>query len=144
MIYLSTGSHDNLRIGSDGEARAWYRVGLTRWLRELPKETTGVVLALESARGVAGIPPKFGGLDAICHATNLRRQKKNQAQAVAMVNACARLGIPGCRILDLFSPTLPWISDQRVYEPGDPVHFQHLGVRWASYLLADVLRSIEQ
>ena len=103
-----------------------------------------MVLALETARGVSGIPPRFHGMDTICQGTNLRRQYKNSVQARALLDACAALGRTRCRVLDLFSPTLPWIADPCVYKSGDPVHFRMLGVHWMKRLLTDVLLSMNQ
>ena len=137
VTYLSLGSHH--QWAADASER--YRQGFPTWLSAQPRRA-GVVLALRSAQGLTGTPDRYGGVDVACRATNLRVERNNAVQVAALRAACASRRMPNCRVLDLFSPTLPWIADRRVFRPGDPVHFRNLGVGWVQHLLLDVLRSV--
>ena len=142
VTIVSLGSHSNW--GADAEAHKRYVKGFTRWLKsQQAPRTAGIVLALQTARGIRGIPPKFGGIDTICTATNMRIQLNNDAQATSLRHVCERLGrADSYRVLDLFSPTLPWAASGSVFKMGDPIHFRGLGVFWAKHLVVDVLRSL--
>jgi len=147
-VYLSFGSHSNGRVSGDFVAEQRYRRALERLVGTLPPHSQ-LVLALQSAWGL-GVPSRFSSTNA-CYQTNLRVEAQGRAQARALHDVCRSAGGEGrplalssagavlsaastgssaqargvrCRVLDLFSATVPHIFDPTVFRQGDPVHFQ--------------------
>jgi hypothetical protein len=119
-IYLSLGSH-NKWASSDDAPR--YNAAFGRWFRGLPASCMTVILALETARDVTVVPPKYAAPGGMCQHTNLRVRERNAAALAAFRSACQRArGRQSCRVLDLFSATLPLVFSRHFYSPGDPVH----------------------
>ena len=142
VTYISLGSHDVMSGGDETYAQRLHK-GFRRFLQSAGAHAH-VILATSTAWAVGSeVPAKFLKLGARCLATNFRVQMRNQVAAQAFLSACASTQV--CQVIDLFSPTLPWIHpDQGVYTRGDPVHFHgHLQAthkcHWADRLIADAL-----
>ena len=119
LIYYSLGSHAS-NIGGDTIAEERYRRGLGAFWAQQPPGSQ-LVLALETARGL-GVPTRFSGRSHGCMGTNLRVEARGLAAARALRTVCT--DSERCRVLDLFSLTVPHIFDEGIYRRGDPVHFK--------------------
>lgn len=141
VVCFSLGSHSE-HIGADELAARRYANSFERLVGGTPRDTK-LVLALTTALGGGGPPAKFRSFG-LCHATNLRVLRRNEAATQAFLDACVAhgRGVPSlCAVLDLFSPTLPWIFEPAVYASQDPVHpnlFRHRP-GWAKELLRHAL-----
>ena len=119
LVYYSYGSHSG-NVGGDALTVARDRCGFRAFLSAQPAGTQ-LVLALESAHGL-GVPSRFAlGGHSVCKASNLRIEARGLAAVQALRAECR--DAERCRVLDLFSPTLPYIYDDLVYRRGDPIHF---------------------
>ena len=135
VVIFSLGFHHRDMWGGDGEAQRRFRYVFTSYLRRMMAlGTRGFVLITESARDTGMTPFKFGSPDQLCFLSAVRAQQRNRAMVEALHYACetvthdARTAAHGgaiCRVLDLFSPTLPLVgaSPGVFFRDRDPVHF---------------------
>lgn len=142
--YISLGSHDSVSGGDTP-----YATRLQRGFHSLARAlgpTARVILGTTTARaGGDAYPTRLLHVSGSCYLTNLRGQRRNEAAANAFMEACTPE--QKCKVVDLFSPSLPFIHlDQMVYKKGDPIHFKgHLlkNVKaWAGRLILDALRAM--
>lgn len=122
-VLFSLGSHHKYAWGADDDAERHYRQFLELFLKSW-SQTRGFVLILESARDDVLIPNKFKAVETTCYRSTWRTRRRNLVTAKAFMSACSAVG-RRCRVLDLFTPTLPMVGHApgKYYDRGDPVHF---------------------
>lgn len=147
-IYISLGSHDVLG-GGDSVYMRGLEAGFLHFLERMLSigSPSAVLLATTTAIGMQ-MPNKIVHIRTQrCRMTNYRVLKRNEAASRAFFSACNSQRIANaCRVVDLFSPTLPWIkASDRCYKQADPIHFQGFLRRradlWAGRLVTGALHA---
>ena len=106
----------------DERSRARYTTGFVAWLRQ-QRAGVRVILSLEPAIDRSVVPKKYRNFAQECRSSNVWQQRRNQAAIDTLTAACAQSPVrPSCKVLDLFSLSLPLLFDDRFYAMGDPVH----------------------
>ena len=123
LIVLSLGAHASNLGSDDGRLEERYRKMLSTFWKAQPPGSE-LILLNEAARGM-GVPSRFSSAGGACMATNLRCQERGIAAEAALRSVCPDQ--ERCRVVDLFSATLPHIFDKMVYNQGDSIHFKLKG-----------------
>jgi hypothetical protein len=139
-VLVGLGAHNSV-ASSDVASRERYFKGFARWL-SAQRQGVRVIFSLEPARDPSVVPVKFQSNGAYCKSTNMRVKERNQAAMDAFRTACELSDVkPSCRVLDLFSPSLPLLFDTRFYDPGDPIHIMRR-CRQSCYFVKDLLQRV--
>ena len=138
LIVLSLGAHASNLGSDDGRLEERYRKMLSTFWKAQPPGSE-LILLNEAARGM-GVPSRFSSAGGACMATNLRCQERGIAAEAALRSVCP--DPERCRVVDLFSATLPHIFDKMVYSQGDPIHFKLKGKASGQLFLERQLKGI--
>ena len=138
LVVLSLGAHASNLGSDDGRLEERYRKMLSTFWKAQPPGSE-LILLNEAARGM-GVPSRFSSAGGACMATNLRCQERGIAAEAALRSVCPDQ--ERCRVVDLFSATLPHIFDKMVYSQGDPIHFKLKGKASGQLFLERQLKGI--
>ena len=120
-VLVGLGAHNPI-ANDDERSRARYTTGFVAWLRQ-QRAGVRVILSLEPAIDRSVVPKKYRDFAQECRSSNVWQQRRNQAAIDTLTAACAQSPVrPSCKVLDLFTLSLPLLFDDRFYAMGDPVH----------------------